>query len=76
MRVMTKSVRLLALALFLGPVTVLAQQKTPFHNLWEALQAGGSLSGRNGPANVNWIDGGRRFSFTATSASNFLATAS
>ena len=65
MRVMTKSMRVFALALFLAPAALSAQQKTPFHNLWEALQSGGSLSGRNGPANVNWIDGGRRFSFNA-----------
>jgi dipeptidyl-peptidase-4 len=30
----------------------------------EALQAGAILNGRQGPRNVNWIDGGTRFSYT------------
>lgn len=57
------TVRTLALVLIL-PSAVLAQQKTPFRTLQEALQGGGAMAGRGGPANVNWIDGGRRFSFT------------
>jgi dipeptidyl-peptidase-4 len=40
-----------------------AQEKTRFANLREALQSGGALSGGNGPRNVNWIDGGRRYSY-------------
>jgi dipeptidyl-peptidase-4 len=62
MRVTTT--KLLALILLAAPGSAWAQQKTPFHNLQEATQAGGALFGRSGPANVNWIDGGRRLSFT------------
>jgi dipeptidyl-peptidase-4 len=46
------------------PATATAQQKTTFRNLQEAIAAGRSLAGRSGPQNVNWIDGGRRLSFT------------
>jgi dipeptidyl-peptidase 4 len=38
-----------------------AQQKARFATLTEALRA--PLGGSNGPANVNWIDGGRRYSY-------------
>ncbi|HET8649032.1 MAG TPA: S9 family peptidase [Gemmatimonadales bacterium] len=41
-----------------------AQQKATFANLTDALRASGALSGSAGPQDVNWIDGGRRFSFT------------
>ena len=58
-----RTVRTLALVLLL-PSAVLAQQKTPFRTLQEALQSGAAMGGRSGPGNVNWIDGGRRFSFT------------
>ena len=64
-----KTVKLLALVLLLAPVAGWAQQKTTFRNLQEALQSGRALGGRNGPAGVVWIDGGRRFSFTARTAS-------
>ena len=40
-----------------------AQGQARFANLREALQSGGALSGGNGPRNVNWIDGGRRYSY-------------
>ncbi len=40
-----------------------AQEKARFANLTEALQASGALNGRSGPRNVNWIDGGARFSY-------------
>jgi len=40
-----------------------AQQKTTYANRMEAISAGGTLSGRGGPRSVNWIDGGKRFSF-------------
>lgn len=46
------------------PLVTHAQEKQRFATLMEALQAGGSLAGRSGPRNVNWIDGGRRFSYT------------
>ncbi len=60
----TKTVRLLALIFLLAPVAGWAQQKAAFRTLQEALQAGAAMSGRSGPANVNWIEGGRRYSFT------------
>jgi len=52
-----------ALILFV-PVLLAAQQKQRFATMDEALQAGSVLSGRQGPRNVNWIEGGRRFSYT------------
>jgi dipeptidyl-peptidase-4 len=64
-----KTVRVLAFALLFAPVALWAQQKTPFHSLQEALMAGGQISGRSGPRGVVWIDGGRRYSFTARGAS-------
>ncbi|HEY4215746.1 MAG TPA: S9 family peptidase [Gemmatimonadaceae bacterium] len=42
-----------------------AQQKQRYASLPEALQSGAILSGASAPENVVWIDGGRRFSFTA-----------
>jgi dipeptidyl-peptidase-4 len=41
-----------------------AQEKQRFANMDEAMQAGAVLSGRLGPRNVNWIEGGNRFSYT------------
>jgi dipeptidyl-peptidase 4 len=46
------------------PAAAHAQEKQRFATLMEALQAGGALAGRTGPRNVNWIEGGRRFSYT------------
>ncbi|HEY0527930.1 MAG TPA: DPP IV N-terminal domain-containing protein [Gemmatimonadaceae bacterium] len=46
------------------PVAAHAQEKQRFATLIDALQAGGALAGRSGPRNVNWIEGGRRFSYT------------
>jgi dipeptidyl-peptidase-4 len=63
-----RTVRLLALLLLLAPAAAWAQQKTAFRNLQEALQSGRSLGGRNGPAGVVWIEGGRRLSFTTRGA--------
>jgi dipeptidyl-peptidase-4 len=58
-----------ALALIALPCPALrAQQKTTYANRMEAIVAGGVLSGRGGPRSVNWIDGGKRFSFIARSA--------
>ena len=45
------------------PYVANAQEKQRFANLDEALQAGGILNGRQGPRNVNWIEGGARFSY-------------
>ena len=46
------------------PFVAGAQEKQRFANLDEALQAGAILSGRQGPRNVNWIEGGKRYSYT------------
>ena len=40
-----------------------AQEKQRFASLDEALAASAALNGRSGPRNVNWIEGGRRFSY-------------
>jgi dipeptidyl-peptidase-4 len=46
-------------------LTGTAQQE--YKSLPEALQAGFLLRGQSGPASVNWIDNGSRYSFTAGS---------
>ena len=51
------------------PFVASAQEKQRFANMDEAMQAGGILRGRQGPQNVNWIDGGARFSYTDRDAS-------
>ena len=62
---MHRTTRLCFVALVLClPFVAGAQEKQRFANLDEALQAGAILSGRQGPRNVNWIEGGRRFSYT------------
>ncbi|HKJ92845.1 MAG TPA: S9 family peptidase [Longimicrobiales bacterium] len=40
------------------------QGKQPFASLLDALRASSVLSGRSGPASVNWIDDGDRFSYS------------
>ncbi|HET7564126.1 MAG TPA: S9 family peptidase [Gemmatimonadaceae bacterium] len=45
------------------PATSRAQQKARFQNLDSALRATAVLAGRSGPQDVNWIDGGARFSY-------------
>jgi dipeptidyl-peptidase-4 len=53
-------------ALFLAiPLALHAQQPARFASLQEAMRAGGALAGGTGPRDVNWIDGGRRYSFSA-----------
>jgi dipeptidyl-peptidase-4 len=52
------------LLLFL-PALLLSQAQT-FPTLDDALRSGSQLSGSNGPRNINWIDGGNRFSYLAT----------
>src|SRR4051812_35759293 len=54
---------ILALVIAL-PSIAFAQDKARFKSLEEALQSGSILTGRQGPRNVNWIEGGRRFSYT------------
>jgi dipeptidyl-peptidase-4 len=51
-----------ALVVFL-PFVATAQEKQRFSSLDEAMQAGAALRGRQGPQNVNWIEGGARFSY-------------
>lgn len=61
---MIKNSSLYRVILFLFVHTaVFAQQKQSFQNLQQALAATGQLAGSQGPASVNWIDGGTRFSF-------------
>ncbi len=59
----TRRLRFIALVICL-PSFAGAQEKQRFANLDEALQAGGILKGRQGPRNVNWIEGGKRYSYT------------
>ncbi|MSR20588.1 MAG: S9 family peptidase [Gemmatimonadetes bacterium] len=46
-----------------GASTLTAQQR--ISSVEESLGVSGQLSGRAGPASLNWIDQGRRFSYTA-----------
>jgi dipeptidyl-peptidase-4 len=55
----------LAVALCALPLPLAAQQPTRFASLQDALRSGAALAGGGGPRDVNWIDGGRRYSFTA-----------
>jgi len=45
------------------PFVAGAQEKQRFANMDEAGQAGAILAGRQGPRNVNWIEGGKRYSY-------------
>jgi len=56
-------VPLLLAVLLVVPAAGRAQEKQRFATMLDALRAGGALAGGNGPRNVNWIDGGRRFSY-------------
>jgi dipeptidyl-peptidase-4 len=47
------------------PIVGSAQQKSTFRTLDDALRAGSALSGGARPADVNWIDGGARYSYIA-----------
>ena len=57
--------RTLAVALLAVPVSLAAQESARFASLLDAMRAGGALAGGTGPRDVNWIDGGRRYSFIA-----------
>ena len=59
----TSKLYFVALAIVL-PLAASAQEKQRFSSLEEALQASGILRGRQGPRDVNWIEGGRRYSYT------------
>ena len=67
---MRPTLRFILPAVFLTlPVLLPAQEKARFASLQEALRSGAALAGGSGPRNVNWIDGGRRYSFIARSDS-------
>src|SRR5881628_2506659 len=51
------------------PYSLGAQEKQRFSSFDEAAQASGILAGRRGPEDVNWIEGGKRFSYTGRDAS-------
>src|SRR6185295_16354821 len=52
-----------ALVIFL-PFSLSAQEKQRFATRDEASQSSGILYGRQGPQDVNWFEGGKRFSYT------------
>src|SRR5512135_265983 len=58
-----------ALLLLFVPSLGQAQQKTHMRGLNDWITVSRALGGRAGPQNVNWIEGGRRFSFTQRSDS-------
>ncbi|HET7322402.1 MAG TPA: S9 family peptidase, partial [Longimicrobiaceae bacterium] len=55
------------LAAAAAPATAQAP-KEQLHSVQEALAASRILAGRSGPASVNWVDGGNRFSYTTYNA--------
>lgn len=67
-----KQHRILALALVFAllPVTAHGQGSQRFASLDDALQAGGALGGRGGPAGLVWIEGGARYSYTSREGAN------
>jgi len=66
------SVLLLTLIGIAVSTPISAQQREParFRSVREALMSSGILAGRPGPASVNWIEGGRQFSYTTRNPSN------
>ena len=58
----TSKLYFVALAIVL-PFVAGAQQKQRFATMDEAFQASAILYGRQGPRNVNWIEGGKRYSY-------------
>ncbi|MGK7370190.1 MAG: DPP IV N-terminal domain-containing protein, partial [Candidatus Halalkalibacterium sp. M3_1C_030] len=50
-------------ASFLYETPALAQEKEQYESVKEALQSSSKLRGSSGPRNVNWIDGGDRYSY-------------
>ena len=61
--------RSLLVALLFVPSIGMAQQKAHMRSLNEWIAVSRALGGRPGPQNINWIEGGRRFSFTQRSDS-------
>ncbi len=68
---------LLILFVVMQPFTGLAQSQTQdlqrYASLQQALFSAGNLSGGNGPASVNWIAGGDRFSYMTRNAETGLS---
>ena len=62
-RMQKKLTRFYVALVILLPLTAFAQEKQRFATMDEASQAGAILAGRQGPRNVNWIEGGKRFSY-------------
>jgi dipeptidyl-peptidase-4 len=54
-----------SLLVFVLPAGARGQEQARFRSLAEALESSTTLRGGSGPSDVNWIDGGRRFSYTA-----------
>jgi dipeptidyl-peptidase-4 len=62
---MKRRTRLFFVALVISfPLASGAQEKQRYASMVEALQSSAILFGRQGPQDVNWIEGGRRFSYT------------
>jgi dipeptidyl-peptidase-4 len=61
------SIKILSLStvFILGTTQLPAQDKQQYGSLVEAMQSGGSLRGKAGPASINWIRGGEQYSFTS-----------
>ena len=51
--------------IFIGQFKIFGQQKSEYNNLQEAIFSGRQLSGKSGPGNVDWINGGKEYSYTA-----------
>ncbi|MGD2122725.1 MAG: S9 family peptidase [Gemmatimonadota bacterium] len=51
------------------PTVRVTDGRRRFDGVFGAIQAAGILAGNAGPASVNWIDGGERFSYTAVNPS-------
>jgi len=57
----------IALSLLLVTTSALSAQQR-LTSVEQSLQFSGALSGRGAPPSLNWIDEGRRFSYTTTNA--------
>ena len=55
---------LVAAAAFAVPLHAQQAQKQPLASVPEALATSAILAGRGGPASVNWVEGGKRFTYT------------
>jgi len=55
----------ISLLLFWQADKLEAQSKTKYQNLQDAFKKNGQLQGGSGPQNVQWIDGGKRYSYMA-----------